>query len=228
MSDPSQWQEIAHQGFLFSGTVSAAVTHEIRNKLAIVNEKAGLLEDFAEMFVRGRPFDPEQLRAQARGIRDQVRQADEVVGRLNRFAHSADHPLLRTDAAQLVALVLELTARTARTAGVRLELPQPAEPAYLTTFPFLFEHLVFQCVGLGLACPNETREVGVTVEAGAEAVRVYFTDLSRADDQLAALKATAGTAALLAAVRASLETASDGTELVLEALDLGEADVEDR
>ena len=36
---------IAREGFQFFGKMSASISHEIKNALAIINENAGLLED---------------------------------------------------------------------------------------------------------------------------------------------------------------------------------------
>jgi len=224
MSEHSQWHTIAQQGFLFSGTISAAVSHEIRNKLAVVNEKAGLIEDLARMYAKGRPVDPEQLEAQARGIREQVRRADSVVEHLNQFAHSADRPCHRTDVAQLLALMVALSERRASTAGVRLALTQPSAPAMLTTSPFLLENLLFLCIELALSAADEAKEIGVGVETAAEGIRVRFSGLDQADDQLRILGETSSATALLDAVQARLQATSGGAELILEADDIGGAD----
>lgn len=222
MSDAGEWRSIARQGFLSSARVSAAATHEIRNKLAVVNEKAGLIADLAMFQARGRPLDPDQLNQQALAIKDQVRQADQVVAHLNRFAHSADHPVLRTDAAELVALVVDLSARKIATAGVQLDLSSPPDPTMLSTSPFLFQDLVFRCLDLALACGTGSRRVGLSVEPTEGAVRVRFSGLTRVDEHLADLRQTAEAGAAMEAVQARLRAAGDGTELVLEVEDLGD------
>jgi hypothetical protein len=49
---------IAETGLQFYGKITASVSHEIKNVLAIINENAGLLEDFTFMADRGKPIDP--------------------------------------------------------------------------------------------------------------------------------------------------------------------------
>ena len=60
------------EGILFFGKVSASVSHEIKNVLAIINESAGLLEDFSLMAEQGIALDPVRLRTLSENIRKQV------------------------------------------------------------------------------------------------------------------------------------------------------------
>ncbi len=53
---------IAETGLQFFGEMSASISHEIKNVLAIVNENAGLLEDLTLMADRGKPIDPARLK----------------------------------------------------------------------------------------------------------------------------------------------------------------------
>ena len=70
--------------------MSASISHEIKNALAIINESAGLLEDFSLLAEKGRPIDPERLKLLAQSVLKQVQRADGLVKKMNRFAHSAD------------------------------------------------------------------------------------------------------------------------------------------
>ena len=46
---------------------------------------------------KGRPLSPERLVSLAGNIRRQVQRADDIIRRLNRFAHSAHEPAASTD-----------------------------------------------------------------------------------------------------------------------------------
>ena len=56
---------IAETGLQFFGRISASISHEIKNVLAIVNENAGLLEDYSIMAEGGMPLDPARLKKMA-------------------------------------------------------------------------------------------------------------------------------------------------------------------
>ena len=49
----------------FYSRVSASISHELKNSLAVINESAGFLEDIVLMTQKGRPLDPNQLGALA-------------------------------------------------------------------------------------------------------------------------------------------------------------------
>ena len=49
MKTEADWQSIAREEMRFFGSVSAAISHEINNRFAVINEKAGLLQDLAGM-----------------------------------------------------------------------------------------------------------------------------------------------------------------------------------
>ena len=54
---------IAETGLQFFGRISASISHELKNVLAIINENAGLLEDLTSMADRGKPIDSARLKA---------------------------------------------------------------------------------------------------------------------------------------------------------------------
>ncbi len=87
----------SEQGIEFFGRMTASISHEIKNTLAIVNENAGLLGDLALLMDKGRPLSPERLTTLAGNIRRQVQRADDIIRRLNRFAHSAHEPAASVD-----------------------------------------------------------------------------------------------------------------------------------
>ena len=90
-------QAMAIEGVRFFGEMSASISHEIKNVLAIVNENAGLLQDMVMMIEKGMPLSPERLSGLARSIVRQVKRGDRIVKDMNRFAHSADHPAETVD-----------------------------------------------------------------------------------------------------------------------------------
>ncbi len=69
----SDYQEsIGECGLQCFGSISASISHELKNALAIINENAGLLEDLSFMAEKGLPLDP----VEAEKFSCQHRQAD--------------------------------------------------------------------------------------------------------------------------------------------------------
>lgn len=117
---------------LFCGQVTASISHEIKNVLAIVNENAGLLDDFAKMAATaGQGVEPDRVTAGCANIARQVRRANEIVGLLNRFAHSADQPRQEVELNETVDFFVALARRTAGNAGVSLQVIPAGEPVRL-------------------------------------------------------------------------------------------------
>jgi signal transduction histidine kinase len=84
------WNVLGEAGLQFFGKMSASISHEIKNALAIINESAGLLDDLSLRAERGIPVEPERLKKQAGNILKQIRRADGIIQNMNKFAHSID------------------------------------------------------------------------------------------------------------------------------------------
>jgi hypothetical protein len=96
----SDWELIGREGFVFFGKMTASISHEIKNVLAIINEK---------------------VKTQAGRIKNQIRRADGIVKNMNKFAHSVDESLMSVDLAELSELMAALSGRFAYMRGVKLE-----------------------------------------------------------------------------------------------------------
>ena len=46
---------LGESGLRFFGKISASISHEIKNAIAVMNENAGLIKDLIMMAERGRP-----------------------------------------------------------------------------------------------------------------------------------------------------------------------------
>lgn len=131
----------------FMGKMTAGVTHELRNVLAIIRESAGLIDDLMS-FSKGAAFPSEEKvrRALAR-ISEQVDRGTVLAGVLNRFAHSPDQARAEVDLNQTIELVTALTRRFTRMKGVALETFPSELPVMVTTDPFgitMFLHCLIE------------------------------------------------------------------------------------
>jgi C4-dicarboxylate-specific signal transduction histidine kinase len=165
-----QWETIAQEGFHFFGKMSASISHEIKNALAIINEKAGLLEDFTVLAGQGRPIDPERLKSLAGDIMKQIQRADGLVKRMNRFAHSSDDPFKMIDLGETLELITSIAQRLASMREARVELILPGHPVMVITNPFLFENLIWACLEFLLSENHKT--IKLIPESIGEEVRI--------------------------------------------------------
>lgn len=123
------------RGLKFFGRVSASVSHEIKNVFAVINEAAGLIEDFTLMAERGTPLQPERLKKAANSIQGQVRRGDAIVKNMNAFAHSTDEDTREVDLVEILELTVALSTRMADMKQIRLSQGD-CKPASFSANPF--------------------------------------------------------------------------------------------
>ncbi len=158
----------------FFGTMSAASTHEIKNALAIINESAGLLGDLSMMAAKGVELSPERLKRLSGTIMKQVRRADEMIRRLNRFAHTAGQFNISVDLPELLDYMSTFFAPLIERRGLRLETP-PLRPAVsVTTSPIYLMNLIWSCLDRAMPAAGEKGCISLGVEKDAERIHIRF------------------------------------------------------
>jgi len=162
----------------FFGRISASISHELKNVLAIINENAGLLEDFTLMADRGVPLDPARLSAMAAGVQKQVERANRILSNMNRLAHSTDQIFTTVDLAQTLDLIMALTARFAAMQGVEVSLQLPGRPVALETAPYSLMHLVWLCLEFSMSAAGDEKKVALEAEEAANSARIRFGRLA--------------------------------------------------
>jgi C4-dicarboxylate-specific signal transduction histidine kinase len=149
-------------GLAFFGSMTASISHELKNALAIVNENGGLLGDLALLMEMGRPLDPARLKTLSENIHRQVQRADTIIKRLNRFAHSAQEQASSHDIREVFAFTAALAARLATMKGVTLAVA-PGTPVMVEVRPFTLENLLWLCLKHLFAVTEGQRTVEMDV-----------------------------------------------------------------
>lgn len=149
----------------FMGKITAGVTHEIKNVLAIIKESAGLMEDLITLS-KDKPIPQQEkfIRSLSR-IADQVARGVDLSSHLNAFAHAPDETLTSVELNSVVKQAVFLCQRFARLQGLTLHARPSDGPLMVTTDPLGLQMLLFECVALVMS----------TVESGA-AVTLEATD----------------------------------------------------
>lgn len=163
-------EDIESTGLGFFGKVTASISHELKNRMAIINEQAGLLQDFVLMAERGQEIDLARLKRLAGAVKDQVAMGDRILRNMNRFAHSVDTPHCSVDVRALLELTTALAARLASLKGVNLELYPGPEKVEATTSPFLVMNLIWLLIEAELSRSKPGSELALTCGADKEAV----------------------------------------------------------
>jgi len=206
---------IPETGLQFFGRISASISHEIKNVLAIVNENAGLLEDLTLMADRGKPIDPARLKIMAATLKKQVGRADGIIMNMNRLAHSIDQTVTTADLDQTIELVIALTARFAAMRGVKVDLQLPANPLTIKTAPFYLMNLLWLCLDFSMSASGDEKQVELVVEETENSVRIRFRRLAGLSAALLETFPSDREKNLLAVLGAALTAVPEREEVVL-------------
>lgn len=202
-------------GIQFFGKMSASISHEIKNVLAVINENAGLLEDICCMADRGKPVDIARLKKIAVDVKDQVRRADRIVTVMSRFAHSADEPSTETDLGELTALLRLLTLRFAAMHGVAVETVAPPAPVCVTTSPFGLLNLLWICLDCAMTAAGSGQTVELVAEKTLEGGLIRLRTFEQPSAESVADIALGRLSALPRMLNATVAADSTKTELVV-------------
>ena len=164
--------EVFESGLQYFGKMTASISHEIKNVLAIINENAGLMEDLALMSNKGRPLEPERLATLAGKIMSQIQRADGIILNMNTFAHSVDESQKRIDLGDTLGLVISLSKRFASMRGVALELAPSHDPIRITANQFLLENIVWLCLDYAMDAAGRGKRVVVSAERAGNAILI--------------------------------------------------------
>ncbi|WP_338670061.1 sensor histidine kinase [Pseudodesulfovibrio methanolicus] len=163
----SRTQCETREGLRFFGRISASVSHEIKNVFAVINEAAGLIEDFTLMAERGVPLQPDRLKSAANSIQGQIRRGDAIVKNMNAFAHSTDEDVREVDLVEALRLAADLTARFADMRQIRLTVGE-CEPVSMVACPFDLTRLLHSSIAAAFDSmqPGDTLAVSVSPDGG--------------------------------------------------------------
>jgi signal transduction histidine kinase len=153
----------------FYGKITAGVTHEFRNVLAIIRESAGLLQDLLSLSDSGALKHRDKWEACLERISQQVDRGTTLADRLNRFSHSPDHPTAQLDLREVLDELLFLSRRFARGHLVDLDYHPNGTPLSSTLEPPRVFMALFGCI----ECAVRSISGGgtVAVEAGTDGSR---------------------------------------------------------
>jgi C4-dicarboxylate-specific signal transduction histidine kinase len=161
----------------FMGKVTASLSHEIKNTLAIINESVGLMGD---LLGRDAPDDWPQysrLATLLTTIEEQIQRSADIVKRLNQFAHSMDKSLVDIDLNEFVQEITTLAQRFARLRGVQLEVEAAPEPLVIHSNPFRVQYVIFGFIERALwRCSANQTKVTLTCSSLDDMAQVMVTD----------------------------------------------------
>jgi signal transduction histidine kinase len=168
----------AETGLQFFSRISASISHEIKNVLAIVNENAGLLEDYSIMAEKGMPLDPDRLKKMASTMIRQVSRGDELTKKMNRLAHTIDDAIAIVELKELIELFMALTDRLTAMRKISVEAKLSVNPLRIKTSPFFLMDLLWLCLDFAMAASGDIKQIELITEQTKNSVIIRFTQLA--------------------------------------------------
>jgi signal transduction histidine kinase len=164
---------IGEKGLRFYSKISASMSHDIKNILAIINENAGLLEDYTLMVNQGVPLDPERLKPLAANIAKQVGRANQITTHMSRVAHSLDQSVSLIDLDETLQRFIELAGRLSQMRNVSMDIRKSSQPVEVETSPFFLMTLIWHLLDRAVAA-GEVRSITVAVEKRKDGAHIVF------------------------------------------------------
>ncbi|RJP67051.1 MAG: sensor histidine kinase [Candidatus Abyssobacteria bacterium SURF_17] len=155
----------------FFAVITASLSHEINNVVAIIGELSGLLDDLLAGTEKGRPLDQEKVKTISERIAKNVKKGEQIIKRLNRFAHSADEPVKDFDLRELLEQVTTIAQRLATLKGVSLEAELPEVSLPIRSNPFSMQQAIVGCIELAFSGSRRNDKITLTFgkeDAGAK------------------------------------------------------------
>jgi|UniRef100_A0A7V6DP15 C4-dicarboxylate-specific signal transduction histidine kinase len=160
----------------FLAKITASMTHEIANSLAIILESAGLLSDILNLSQESDFPHREKFQRILRNINDQVKRGVDISERLNQFAHSMDEPVAEVNIPELLDRVVLLLRRLVRRRGIELAAAAHDQDLVIRSDPFRLQLVLASVIeqltevltegsGIILQAQGTPQEVTILVEA---------------------------------------------------------------
>lgn len=131
---------------LFIGKLLAGYTHELKNKLAFINESNGLMVDTLDEVPEDNPIKNRLIKIIG-NIKEKNVQVNTLAKNLSTFAHRMDCPTSTFQINEVLAEELALLERFARLQRITFEKELQPDLPSLSNNPSLLQFIIFRVVG---------------------------------------------------------------------------------
>lgn len=169
------WEKAGAQATAVAGRIIAGATHEIKNKLAVLQEQGALIQDLTAAAASGRTLDPDRIGLLGGRMIDKVKETDEIVKRLNRFAHSADDARGSLDPVMALGLMIKMHRRQADMKPVKIVVIAEEKSINIETRPMFLLTVLYACLEASTAGAPPGADITAEVVRDGSEVRFEFS-----------------------------------------------------
>ena len=201
----------------FMGKVTAGVTHDLQNVLAIIKETAGLLEDILLMNRdAGLPFF-EKFNKALGTIKAQSTRGAQLTTTLNQFAHTPDKDEKTPDIYHTVQMLVHLTERKHKTLNVDIHVDKPEIPLKVASKGMALEMALLAAVDALIECYEKDFSIHISVKHLDNAINISFSCSKKAEKEISSAASWPILAQCLSAIKGAPKALKDGLILVITA-----------
>ena len=142
----NEWTE---REVAFFGKITAGITHELKNVLAIIRESSGLMEDIMSISPEAVVSYQEKFETSLGKIKDQIKRGVELTDRLNKFAHSSDKTIEKIELDKTIEQLVAISQRFAKLKNIVLnsDLSTPLDQSVIIeTRPVQLQMALFAAI----------------------------------------------------------------------------------
>lgn len=153
---------IKNKEIAFFGKITAGITHEIKNVLAIIQESSGLMEDILAVTPDEDFPHKDKFSASLKRILGQIDRGVDITTRLNKFAHNPDHSPADMDLNDVSEQMVLLASRFARLKSVVIKADPHDVPMIIKTHPVALEMAIFESIEILLNALNSGGKIALS------------------------------------------------------------------
>ncbi len=158
----------------FFGKITAGITHEIKNVLAIIQQASGLMEDIISISPEALILHQDKIQLSLSKIKDQIQRGVELTNRLNKFAHSTDESIAEVDLFEITEQLMNLSMRFARNQKVALKIHPADQTIPIATYPIRLQGVLFKCIECCLSLMPSGGQIDIYPRKSGERQEVSF------------------------------------------------------
>ncbi|OQY00316.1 MAG: hypothetical protein B6I26_08485 [Desulfobacteraceae bacterium 4572_130] len=160
----------------FFGKVTASLSHELQNVLAIIKETSGLMEDmlnFSEDFAK---LEDNKLGECIKTIKNQAYRGVDLTSGLNSFAHTTDSIQASINVYETIKKMIFITKRLFQQKGVNVSITKCHKSYSIITDTVFFQMLIFSCIKSLIENFDNTTTITLDINSSDKITTIKFTN----------------------------------------------------
>jgi len=167
--------EISNDKPAFLGKVTASVTHDIQNVLAIIKETSGLMEDLFLMHQSGNLENiEEKIGTCIKTIKKQTYRGVKLTSGLNGFAHTADTSQGAINIFETLERMISIAERLFQQKGADVSILECKKACSVDTDPVLFQLIAFACIECLIDNFDARASITLDIQSLADQTAIQF------------------------------------------------------